>query len=75
MKVCVFEIILNPMTNNPLLDIDKWFETELGLWILSKVPHHKIQIINRVELDYNLKYRIIADLEPIDYTYWQLKYA
>lgn len=75
MKVRVFEISFTPKSQNSLLDIDEWFKTEEGLWVLSAVPAHKIEIINRVELDYSLKYEIIADLDAKDYTYWQLKYA
>jgi hypothetical protein len=80
MKVSTFEIYfsadsyLHKVKPDAILEIDEFFKTEKGLWILSRVPPNKIEIINRVEL-YSLKYEIIADLDAKDYTYWQLKYA
>jgi hypothetical protein len=81
MKVSVFEIYFNAdsyirrVKPYAILEIDEFFKTEKGLWVISIVPLDKIEIISRPGLDNSLKYEIIADIDAADYTYWQLKYA
>ena len=81
MKVSAFKMCFNAnsyihkVKPDAIQEIDEWFKTEKGLWVLSRVPPHKIEIISRSGPNFNLTYEIIADLESIDYTYWQLKYA
>ena len=81
MKVSAFEIYFNAdsyihrVKPAAIQEIDDFFKTEKGLWVISRVPLDKIEIISRPGLDNSLKYEIVADLEPVDYMYWQLKYA
>lgn len=77
MKAVLCKLRFNALAKiDPHQELEEWFKSDVATWAQSKVPREKIEIIK--ELLYfpdGLELLVIADLEPEDYIYWNLRWA
>ena len=72
MKAVLFRVRFSALTKvNPLQLIEEWFHTETGKWAVARIPREHIEI----QSSDGIEVHVIADLEPEDYTYWNLRWG